>query len=95
MSVLDSVHVHCTFMIRTVYTCTPLQVQQLSAQVSALQSSREELEALSEGHMTRVREAREEQAAIEEQLRKELAQQVWPGLCSVMRPPHYITKTTF
>ena len=73
----------------------PLQVQQLSAQVSALQSSREELEARSEGHMTRVRETREEQAAIEEQLRKELAQQVWPGLCSGMRPPHYITKTTF
>ena len=45
--------------------------------VEGLQKSRSEMEAKAEDYLKKLKNGREEQSTLEEQLRKELAQQVW------------------
>ena len=49
----------------------------MTSMVEGLQKSCSTMESKAEDYLKKLKEGREEQATLEEQLRKELAQQVW------------------
>ena len=55
----------------------------MTSTVEGLQKSSSSLEAKAEEYLKKLKESREEQATLEEQLRKELAQQVCASKCTV------------
>ena len=56
----------------------------MSRELEAVTTSKRELDVKAEGYLRKMRESREQQAAVEEQLRKELSSQVrgWGKLSS-------------
>ena len=58
----------------------------MSRELEVLTTSKRELDVKAEGYLRKMRESREQQAAVEEQLRKELSSQVrgWGELSSEM-----------
>ena len=55
----------------------PPQVSHMTAELESLRVSKRELEVKAEGYLGKMKVSREEQTAVEEQLRKELSSQVY------------------
>ena len=63
-------------MEKSIYPWYQFQVKRLTSTVESLQKSCSDFEGKAEDYLKKLKEGREEQATLEEQLRKELSQQV-------------------